>query len=121
MDVIEVMRQLHALYGYDLAALEAARGLLAGVCAAFACRLRKPENASAPAVLDAAAAVCHYQLILRRAPDDGGVTVFKAGDVTVQMNRTAALEAAARTRDEALAAAAPFLTDDDFLFAQVTA
>ncbi len=120
MNAVEVLRRLQVSFGYDLAALNAARGLVAGVCAAFACRLRKPSFADRDAVLDAAAAVCHYRLLLQRPTGEQGVTVFKAGDVTVQMDRAAALEEAARLRDEATLAAAPYLRDDDFLFAQVT-
>ena len=121
MDEVEVLRQLQTVYGHEPAALQTARSTIEAACIEMAARLKKPEYGAYPAVVSAAAAVCHFRLLLQSEQFRDGTTVFKAGDVSVQISRAAMLEAAEYMRAECLAAAAPYLYDDGFLFAQVTA
>ena len=121
MDEVDVLRQLQTVYGYDPTALQTAGAAIESICLQFAARLKKPEYGSHPAVVGAAAAACHFRLLLQSDQFRDGTTVFKAGDVSVQMSRSAMLEAAERLRAESFAAAAPYLCDDSFLFMQVTA
>lgn len=67
----------------------------------------------------AAAATAYYRYMLLRCMEDGGVTDFKAGDVTVTKSTQCVMEAAQRIKQEALIAVSPLLCDDGFVFRQV--
>ncbi|NLX93344.1 MAG: hypothetical protein GXZ02_05705 [Clostridiales bacterium] len=84
-------------------------------------RLKDDVDAHDPGVERAAAGLAFYKLILKRITLDGAVTRFKAGDVSVSQDSRGLLAVAEKVRDEAIAAAAPLLKDELFLFKQVDA
>lgn len=93
--------------------------LIAVACAECTKRLRKPEYADEPAVLEAAAALCHYRLTLRSEECRTATTRFSAGDVSESYSPSQLLQNAAYLRDDAFVVAAPFFQDTEFLFLQV--
>ncbi|MCH5192267.1 MAG: hypothetical protein J1F23_08905 [Oscillospiraceae bacterium] len=88
-------------------------------CGELSKRLKKPCYEDEPAVIMACAglALYKYTLSVNTAADD--FTSFKAGDVTVSKSPALLAENAVRFRDEAIASAAPFLEDVDFVFEAV--
>jgi hypothetical protein len=81
-------------------------------------RLRDGADENDARVARAAAGIAFYKLALKRISEDGTAS-FKAGDVSVTQNPAALLAIAAKVRDEALAAAAPLLKDELFLFRKI--
>lgn len=82
-------------------------------------RLKDDTDAHDPGVERAAAGLAFYKLNLKRITLDGAVTRFKAGDVSVNQDMRGLLAVAEKVRDEAIAAAAPLLKDELFLFKKV--
>lgn len=88
-------------------------------CSALSVRLRDIKNEDNPAVVMACAGIALYNYILSVGAGSEDFSSFKAGDITVSRSASASAENAAKFRDEALLAAAPFLTDIDFVFEAV--
>ena len=84
-------------------------------------RLREGADGNDIRIERAAAGLAFYKTMLKRIAEDGGVTGFKAGDVSVRQNPGDILTIAEKVRDEALAGAAPLLRDDLFVFKRVGA
>lgn len=119
LDTIQISQILMRFGGLSKEELADAMPVVA-VCAAQCFkRLKKPEFANEPAVLEAAAAIANYRILLRSTKLREGETFFRAGEVSVHSSPAALLEAAVRLRDDCLVAAAPYLKDEDFVFAQV--
>lgn len=72
-----------------------------------------------PAAIYAATATAYYRYMLLKCLEDGGVTQFKAGDVTVTKSVDCVMDAAQKIKQDALLAAAPLFGDDGFIFRQV--
>ncbi len=119
LDTIQIAGILMRFGGLSREELADAMPVVA-VCAAQCFkRLKDPKFASEPAVLEAAAAIANYRLLLRSPKLREGETAFRAGEVSVHSSPQVLLEAAVCLRDDCLLAAAPYLKDDDFVFAQV--
>lgn len=71
-------------------------------------------------IINAAAAFAYQRLCVKKLLGDGGMTSFKAGDVSVSVSRSELAEYAKSEKSAALVAAAPLLRDDGFHFGQVT-
>lgn len=121
IDVVAVCTHLRRFSGLELDTLDEAMPIAAVACAEYSERLKVPEYADEPAVIDALACVCLYRLRLRASETLNGETSYKAGDVSASLDPTAALESAKRLQDNALTTAARFFRDDDFVFEQVGA
>lgn len=119
IDVIEVSKILRRFSGLEQSALADAMPVVAVVCARCSEKLRAPEYAAHPAVLEAVAALCNYRLLLRSETMRDGTVAFKAGDVSATVSPAALLETAVRLRDDTYVAAAQYFEDTDFLFRQV--
>ena len=72
-----------------------------------------------PRIARAAAADAYYVWTLRELAHEQSFTSFKAGDVTVSQNASAALELAERVRKDAYLAVLPLLRDPCFCFQAV--
>ena len=119
LDTVQISQILLRFGGLTQAELADAMPVVA-VCAAQCYkRLKAPEFQNEPAVLEAAAAIANYRLLLRSPKMREGETQFRAGEVSVSKSPAALLEAAVRLRDDCLLAAAPYFNDDNFMFAQV--
>lgn len=88
-------------------------------CSALSPRLRDIKNEDNPAIIMACAGIALYNYTLSVSAGNDDFSSFKAGDVTFSRSASASAESAAKFRDEALLAAAPFLTDVDFVFEAV--
>lgn len=114
--VLNLLKQIAALDGEPpvlllpvcLLCLEEIRG-----------RLRDAKDENDARVSAAAAGLAFYRLALKRITEDGAAISFKAGDVQITGSPAELLAAAAKVRDESLAAAAPLLRDDLFFFGGV--
>lgn len=82
-------------------------------------RLRDGVSPEDIRVTKAAVGLAYYMLVVRRLAGEEAITSFKAGDVTVSKSSAAALEIAAKIRDESLVDALPLMKDEEFLFRQV--
>lgn len=82
-------------------------------------KLKDGGDANDSRIEQAAAGLAFYKLILKGITQDGAVTKFKAGDVSVSQDFGGLLALAQKVRDEALAAAVPLLKDEMFLFKKV--
>ncbi|NLB36561.1 MAG: hypothetical protein GX824_04575 [Clostridiales bacterium] len=82
-------------------------------------RLRDGVSPEDIRVTKAAVGLAYYKLVVRRLAGEEAITSFKAGDVTVSKSSAAALEIAAKIRDESLVDALPLMKDEEFLFRQV--
>lgn len=119
IDVIRVAQILRRFSGLAEEALSDAMPVIAVACAECTDKLRAPEYAENPLVLEAVAALCNYRLLLRDKTYREGTTQFSAGDVSATISPAAMLESAVQLRDDAYAAAARYFADTDFLFRQV--
>ena len=119
IDVIRVAQILRRFSGLAEDALSDAMPVIAVACAECTDKLRAPEYAENPLVLEAVAALCNYRLLLRDKTYREGTTQFSAGDVSATISPAAMLEGAVQLRDDAYAAAARYFADTDFLFRQV--
>lgn len=72
-------------------------------------------------LVNAAAASAYRRFCVKRLMNDGGVTSFKAGDVSVSVSRSELADYATEEKRAAFIAAAPLLRDDEFHFGQVRA
>ena len=88
-------------------------------CSALSPRLRDIKNEDNPAVVMACAGIALYNYTLSVGAGSDDFSSFKAGDVTISRSASATVECAEKFRDEALVAAAPYLTDVDFVFEAV--
>lgn len=119
IDVIRVTQILTRFSGLTEDVLSDAMPVVAVACAECTDKLRAPEYAENPLVLEAVAALCNYRLLLRDKTYREGATQFSAGDVSATISPAAMLESAVQLRDDAYAAAARYFADTDFLFQQV--
>ncbi|MBR2732163.1 MAG: hypothetical protein IKD72_09300 [Clostridia bacterium] len=103
---------------------EEADDALLPLCAAAAAeldaRLRADADPGDVRLLYAAAMAVYHRLCLRTLEGGQGVTVFKAGDVTVNLDTQSLIRSAAQELERARAAALPLLRDDAFFCGQVT-
>ena len=70
-------------------------------------------------IIDVCVQLSYYRLLLNRVLSGDITENVKAGDVSVSQSPSLRLEWAAKSRDEAMAAAYPLMKDVDFLFRQV--
>lgn len=70
-------------------------------------------------IINTAAAFAYQRFCVKRLLNDGGMTSFKAGDVSVSVSRSELAEYAKKEKSAALVAAAPLLKDNEFHFGQV--
>ncbi len=119
IDCWRVLSALRELYSYGETDAE-----LIPICDASArelsARVKRTADCSDVRLVNAAAAMVNYRLCIKKLHSDGGVTSFKAGDVTVSISPAALAEQAEKDKTAAILAAAPLLRDDDFLFRQVS-
>ena len=116
LSVLSFLRTCHVREESD----EALLPLCAAAAAELDALLRADADAGDIRLLDAAAAAVYHRLCLRALESGQGVSVFKAGDVTVNLRTQDVLDAAARELERARAQATPLLRDDAFYFGQVT-
>lgn len=116
--IVSVLKELTAL-GVDAEKAQTALPSVALACAEIGARLKNPKCGNDRRVIYAAACLANYRLTLSESAENGCVESFKAGDVTVSQSASKAISAAALLRDEAFAAAAPLLSDAEFIFRQV--
>ncbi len=83
-------------------------------------RLKKNADPNDMRLVNAAAAIVNYRLCVKALHSAEGVTSFKAGDVTVSISPNALAERAEKEKSEAVLAALPLLTDEEFVFKQVS-
>ncbi|MCR4614796.1 MAG: hypothetical protein K5756_01415 [Clostridiales bacterium] len=82
-------------------------------------RLKDDADKDDARLVNAAAAIAYYRLMVKKMSAEDSVVSFKAGDVTVSKSPELVLEIAEQVRDEALKTVLPLLKDDEFLFKQV--
>lgn len=116
--VIQFLRDAQALSEEDC---ERIIPFCSAACAEVSNRLRRAEYGDVPAVTAACAGVALYRFTLVKTASDESFESMKAGDITVSRSAASAAENASRFRDEALLAAAAYLTDVDFVFEAVNA
>lgn len=119
LDTVQITQNLLRFGSLSQEELADAMPVVAVCAAQCAEKLRRKEDEQQPLVLEAAAAIANYRLLLRSSKLREGETHFRAGDVSVSSSPAALLEAAVRLRDDCLLAAAKYFKDDDFVFAQV--
>ena len=83
-------------------------------------RVRSKEMHSDARLVSLAAAMVNYRLCVKKMRNTNEVTSFKAGDVTVSVSPNMMIELAEKEKNDALIAALPLLTDDEFVFRQVS-
>ncbi len=88
-------------------------------CATLSPRLRQPQFEDNPAVLMACAGLALYSFTMSAGAGNEDFSSFKAGDITISRSAQAQIENAESFRNSTLAAAAPYLTDVDFVFEAV--
>lgn len=119
VDCFRVLSALKEYYSY-----EETDAQLLPVCEAAArelsARVKPNADCSDIRLINAAAAMANHRLCIRKMHSDGGVTSFKAGDVTVSISPEALAENAEKEKTQAFIAALPLLRDDEFLFRQVS-
>lgn len=120
VNIESVLRRLRQLITLDEDEAENALPLCSVCLEDIAGRLRENADPDDIRIAQAAAALTFYRIVMRNAADGEGLSSFKAGDVTVTHSPAASIEIAVRLRDEALAAAADLIKDDNFLFRQVS-
>ena len=81
--------------------------------------LKEEANPQDSRIAAAAAGLAYYKLMVYLLTDEGTVTSFRAGDITVKQDSKTVIKIAENVRNEALMRAAPILKDRDFLFKQV--
>lgn len=113
--VLGNLKQISSLDEEETAALPLCLTCLEDIRA----RLKAGADTNDPCIERAAAGLAFYKLMLKRITEDGTVTSFKAGDMSVTQKPAELLRLAATVRDEAIAGAAPLLKDEDFLFMKV--
>ncbi len=114
-NILDALRRNHAVEGADEE--------LAPLCAAAAkeleARMRDNADCTDIRLINAGAAIVNYRLCMKKSGTDEGVTSFKAGDVTVSISPSAAIERAEKEKSEALMEALPLFRDEGFVFRQV--
>ncbi len=94
--------------------------LCSAAAAELAARMKSNADCSDIRLINAAAASVNYRLCMKRLAGDEGVTSFKAGDVTVSISPSALVEKAEKEKSEAMLLALPLLSDEQFVFRQVS-
>lgn len=118
IDPEKVLKRLKIITEIDLESEEKALVLCSEAASRLEKRLRSPLLGDDPAVVAAAAAMALTEKMRAGAISSDGVSSFKAGDVTVEME-TKGEDMALIILKDALAAAAPCLADDEFFFREV--
>ena len=114
----KVLRRLKIMTEIDLETEERALALCSEAASQLENRLRSPLSGDDPRVIAAAAAIAYAAKVRSDASSSDGISSFKAGDVTVEMS-SGKDELSQVILKDALAAAAPCLTDSEFLFREV--
>lgn len=118
IDPEKVLRRLKIMTEIDLETEEKALALCSEAASQLEKRLRSPLLGEDPRVVAAAASMALTKKMRAESLSSGGIASFKAGDVTVETNAGAG-DMALMILKDALAAAAPCLTDDEFFFREV--
>lgn len=113
--VLNALRRNHAAEGTD----EELMPLCAAAAKEIEVRMRNNADCSDIRLINAGAAIVNYRLCMKKCGTDENVTSFKAGDVTVSMSPSAAIERAEKEKSEALMEALPLFRDEGFVFRQV--
>ncbi|MCD7827097.1 MAG: hypothetical protein LUG85_00965 [Clostridiales bacterium] len=79
-------------------------------------KLRRDSDETNPAVVMAAVAMAYQLYLVFKNTENGGVTSFKAGDVSVEENSDVLLEAANDFAAQKIADAARYFKDSAFVF-----
>lgn len=119
--MIDTNAVLSALFTTDLLSTEEQEKITpycSIACEQLSQRLKNEEYAEKAAVILACAGITLYNYLLANSTGEDFLS-FKAGDITVRQNREARIESASKFKAEALASAAPYLTDIDFVFEAV--
>ena len=78
--------------------------------------LKEDANPEDKRIAAAAAGLAYYKLMVYLLTDEGNVSSFRAGDITVKQDSKSVIKIAENVRDEALVRAAPIMKDKYFLF-----
>lgn len=95
------------------------RTICDAVCYTLEPQLARAENCTDPRVLILAASMLFERICARESGSSEGITLFKAGDVTVRSSAENAARFASAQAESARSAAAPLLKDSGFDFRQV--
>ncbi len=90
-----------------------------GAAAVLNTKLRRNVDASDVLLLTAAAAVAYCDYVSANSMNDGDISYFRAGDITVRKGAAGAVESAISFRNTALANVSALLADNDFDFRAV--
>lgn len=93
--------------------------LCEAACLEISTMLRPEASEEDFRIINAAAALAYRRLCVKKLLGEGGMTSFKAGDVSVSVSRSELEQYAEKEKNSALAMAAPLLRDDGFHFGQV--
>ncbi len=115
-NVLAALRRNYSAEGTD----EELMPLCSAAAAELAARMKSNADCSDIRLINAAAASVNYRLCMKRLAGDEGVTSFKAGDVTVSISPSALVEKAEKEKSEAMLLALPLLSDEQFVFRQVS-
>lgn len=118
IDPEKVLKHLKIMTEIDLETEEKALALCSEAASQLENRLRSPLCGDDPRVIAAAAAIALTSKIRSDAISSVGISSFKAGDVTVDMDAKSE-DFSKAVLNDALAAAAPCLTDSEFFFREV--
>lgn len=112
-----VLKMMTTLAGIDIALDNPA---LLPFCTAAAeeldGRLKDKKDCNHHLVLNAAACTAYYLVCLSDFLSAGGISTFKAGDISMGSNSEEIIQTAAALRDHAMSAASMFFTDKGFYF-----
>lgn len=81
--------------------------------------LREDADPQDIRIATAAAGLAYYKLMVYLLADDGNVSSFRAGDITVKQDSKSVIKIAENVRNDALLRAVPILRDKSFIFRQV--
>lgn len=118
IDSEKVLSRLKIMTDIELESEEKALLICSDAASRLNHKLRSPLYGDDPRVIAAAAALALTAKTRYNSLSSGGISSFKAGDVTVDMD-TKSEEISQVLLKEALAAAADCLTDSDFFFREV--
>ncbi len=114
--VLAALRTNYNVEGTD----EELMPLCSAAAAELEVRLKDCKDCGDIRLFNAAAASVNYRLCFKKMSSEQEVTSFKAGDVTVSISPSALIERAEKEKSEAMLAVLPLLTDDEFVFRQVS-
>ncbi len=114
--VLAALRTNYTVEGTD----EELMPLCSAAAAELEVRLKEDADRNDIRLINAAASSVNYRLCMKRMNTGEEVTSFKAGDVSISISPSALIEKAEKEKSEAMLSALPLLTDEEFVFRQVS-